>query len=98
MGMVIDFGTLDVVVKPLIDRMDHRYLISAANVEAGDLYADIALKKGEGFLMSVPQTTAECMGEQIHSWVCDALSCAPRDVIVEVQETPRNVEIFTMED
>lgn len=89
-GMVIDFGLVDEMVKPIIDAMDHRYIVSNGNLNAKDPYADVAMELGDDFQMPFPQSTAEFMAAFLHDRICNKLHWTRDLCQVDVQETPRN--------
>lgn len=89
-GMVLDFGFVDEVVKPIVDAMDHRYLVSAANLIADDIYSAVAIKEEHAYILEAEHSTAECMARYFRDKICVALHWPPRDVSITVQETPRN--------
>jgi len=93
-GMVLDFGELDSIAKPLIDEMDHRYIISKANVIAEDKYAVIAMEKQEAYVVECEQSTAELLAKHIHTRVSNALQWPKEWMSVYVQETPRNEAMY----
>lgn len=89
-GMVIDFAELDRVVGPLIDSMDHRYLIGEEQQLANDPYIAPALEEQHGFTLNVNRTTAEELAhwflDEINVMLLPELAC----VSVEVWETAKN--------
>ena len=89
-GMILDFGYVDQVVKPLVDALDHRYLVSNGNLSAGDPYAKIAMDNGDIYMVDMPATTAEYLAAFIHSRVCNKLNWTRDQCQVTVRETPRN--------
>jgi 6-pyruvoyl tetrahydropterin synthase/QueD family protein len=93
-GMVIDFGDVDAQVKPLIDAMDHRYLISNANLNAEDPYAEVAIEVGDDYHLNTLHSTAEFIAAHIHDRVCTKLHWTLDRCRVDVQETPRNTASF----
>jgi len=93
-GMVLDYGLLDQAVKPLIDQMDHRYLVSQSNTRHGDPYAVIASERGDAFILGVPNSTAETLAHLIHGWVRNAFMLQVENVRVIVHETPKSVAVY----
>ena len=96
-GMVIDYGKLDELVKPLIDRMDHRYISSSDNLEHNDPYAALAAERGECVALPVGHTTAEELSKYL-AYECMTLliKFGPVDsVTIIVKETPKSVARFT---
>lgn len=96
-GMVLDFGKLDEVMKPVIDEMDHKYLVSKSNVQAKDPYAKDAQARGDAYMLTTPHSTAEELAQLIHFWTWTGLTIASNNVFVSVQETPKNVAYFGIE-
>ncbi len=94
-GMVLDFGKLDEIMKPKIDAMDHRYLVSQANTRARDPYAEVARSQGHAFMLGIQHSTAELLAQLIHLWAYTELNIPPEWVTVSVEETPRNRAVFT---
>jgi 6-pyruvoyltetrahydropterin/6-carboxytetrahydropterin synthase len=103
-GFVIDFADLDAIVKRLVDVIDHRYLISQANVVAGDIYAKVAMedeeRQGDFVLLPVIQTTAECLCSHIYTEVRRGLMVFLENTehtqrawvsAVRLWETPKNM-------
>lgn len=64
-GMVLDFGQLDRVVKPIVDELDHMYLISESNRANDCPYALIARNQGHARDLNVEHTTAECLSQYL---------------------------------
>jgi 6-pyruvoyl tetrahydropterin synthase/QueD family protein len=93
-GMVLDFGLVDQEVKPIIDAMDHMYLVSDQNIRAQDPIAEICRREGWAYMLNIECSTAEMMAQKIAIMVAERLEWLYEDVIVEVQETPRNVAVY----
>jgi len=93
-GMVMDFGFVDMVLKPLIDEMDHRYIVSQDNIAKKDPYAAVAIDRGDAYMLIADHSTAEEMAQFIQTRVCRALSLLPNKVSISVLETPRNEAIY----
>lgn len=68
-GMVVDYGLMDVIIKPLIDAFDHRYIVSRANRDTMDPYAVTALGNGDAYDLPMNHSTAECMAAYIYSLI-----------------------------
>jgi 6-pyruvoyltetrahydropterin/6-carboxytetrahydropterin synthase len=74
-GMVIDYAQLDRIVKPIVEEMDHRYLVSMDNVNAADPYYLINAQRRENgepddmFLMDIQQSTAELIAGWLYEQV-----------------------------
>lgn len=96
-GMVMDFSAIDTVLKPFIDMLDHRYLVSTENIEHGDPYLKAAqentARHDDYAVLPVQRTTAELLAAHIGKYVSRILyKMAARCEVgaVEVQETERS--------
>lgn len=93
-GMVMDFGDLDAIVKPLIDEMDHYTFFSKSNIVAEPELYELCKRKGWAVELPVENATAEEIASYIHSRVWGSLNLVPERIHVLVQETPRNQAEF----
>lgn len=95
-GMIIDFGVVDRIVKPIIDEMDHRYLASQDNVDKNDPYlaASIMERPDDVYRLTVPHSTAEEIAMELHRKICMALKFTSHNVSVLVQETPKSEALY----
>lgn len=95
-GMVLDYGVMDQIFKPLIDELDHRYIISDDNVTQGDMYADLAAQKGHGVVPHIPFSTAECLAYYFHNKLMSALVERDYRLVVKIQvdETPKSTAVY----
>lgn len=96
-GMVIDYGDLDVVVKPIIDALDHRYIVSDQNIAAGDLYADEAIKRDDAVIPHIAASTAEILAYMFSQKIHDELAAVLGHSVVvgvEVHETPKSTAFY----
>ena len=101
-GMILDYADLDKTVKPLIEAMDHRSLVSVSNYTAGDLYAAAAIYKGQAYVLWVEASTAECLAKMLALAVREGLTehrpeATVTTVIVTVQETPKSKATYREE-
>ena len=63
-GMLLDYGKLDEIVKPMIETFDHRYIISQSNILAEDPYINVAIQRHDAVLApDIRASTAECLSE-----------------------------------
>jgi 6-pyruvoyltetrahydropterin/6-carboxytetrahydropterin synthase len=93
-GMVIDFGEVDKVLKPIIDELDHYTLFSEDNLEQHpDIYA-IFEEHGWAKKLFVRHSTAEELARYFYQRVIVALKWPANNVKVLVQETPRNEALY----
>ena len=84
-GMVIDFGDISTIVRPLIEAMDHSFMVDPSDKLMLEVLSTSGLKRTEvGFY-----STAENIAHWILSQVCDRLFTKPlvSRVRVEVYET-----------
>ncbi len=100
-SMVLDFGDLDRVVKPLVDELDHRYIVSASNLAGGDPYYKAAIDCGDVIELDIAATTAECLAEYFHGQIRMLLPLIfpyfaglVYYLRVSVQETERSVATY----
>lgn len=93
-GMIMDYGKMDEVIKPVIDGyFDHRYLVSNENLEARDKYAEMATERGEAADIFAPASTAECLAELLAGiFIKEGLPIAS----VTVDETPKSSATFVV--
>lgn len=97
MGFVLDYGILKKVVKPVIDVLDHRYMVSLANLSEEDPYMAAAENAGlQDDIVALPiqQTSAECLAEWLKHAIQLSLADFGLDNVavteVEVWETQTN--------
>lgn len=88
-GMVMDYGDLDKVVKPLIDLLDHRYLVSVENEKADDPYAKHA-RPGDAVFLGVRASTAEYLCIWFAQQLFDELPNGVRLYSISVRETEKS--------
>jgi 6-pyruvoyl tetrahydropterin synthase/QueD family protein len=95
LGMIIDYGDLDKIVKPFIDEyLDHYYLVSQANIEGNDpLWMDT---RGHQWcrMLPVQHSTAELMawwiGQELHNKLLPFITLEG----VELWETPKSQAVY----
>lgn len=98
-GMLVDYGKLDALVKPLIDEMDHRYIVSQSNHKCGDPYEAAALKRGDVFPLNAPASTGEYIAEFLWRAILHVLqgsvyTCTRDELTVMVSETPKSTASY----
>lgn len=90
-GMVLDFALLDRACKPIIDELDHKYLISESNRLSDDPYAEIARNQGHAVDMTITYSTAEeiatYLQSEIHNWMVEVEHMPDCTVQVWIWET-----------
>jgi len=95
-GMVLDYGLLDEVVKPLIDSFDHRYIVSQSNIRNMDPYINPATFHGDIALSpDLAASTAECLSDMFAKWILRRLvekhgHAVALSIVVDVQETEKS--------
>ncbi len=103
-GFVIDFAAVKRVLRPVIDRIDHRVLVPARNpavVVTTDGDATVVNYRGNRrfvfptahvAMVEVTDTTAELLAEHLARSVVDGLaaegSASLRRIMVDVEESP----------
>lgn len=91
-GMIMDYGELDDFVKPVIDAMDHRYLVSKDNLDKGNPHAKIAVESQQACMTGSQHSTAEELAQSIHGWL--AVAMLPKfqvnGIAIIVHETPKS--------
>ena len=101
-GFVADFGDVKRIVKEFIDdKWDHRYLVSQANLEAGDVYYNAAryeiLIGDDCVVLDVPQTTAEYLARLLFDTFQELLHRRYPTVVLQwvaVRETPTSEAVY----
>jgi len=101
-GMLIDYGELDKIVKPIVDSIDHRYIVSRSNHNALDPYAVVAQARGDAFLLDAPASTAEFLARFLWHEVFTDLratiyGCARNELVITVNETPKSTATYVYE-
>ncbi len=87
-GWIMDFGDMDKVVKPVIDSLDHRYIVSDQNRSHNNAYAELAIEKGDAVVvLGLEVSTAECIAKWLHTVLSRAMG---HRMLVEIWETPKN--------
>jgi 6-pyruvoyl tetrahydropterin synthase/QueD family protein len=98
-GMVLDFGLLDRAVKPVIDELDHKYMITETNRASNDPYAVAARDNGHAVDLPIMYSTAEMLSEylaeEIKTWIEDVEEIPHTTVQVWVWETVRSAATHT---
>lgn len=97
-GMLLDYGLLDEVVKPLIDSFDHRYIVSQSNIRNLDPYINAATLRGDivqEISLSLAASTAECLSDLFVRLIRERLverhgHAVATSIVVDVQETERS--------
>ncbi len=85
--MVVDFSELDAIMRPLIDALDHRFLVPSKEVAQ---YAPSWLEPGEMASLPVARTTAEELARYIVSvLMAPTSSIRMFDIGVTVWETAK---------
>ncbi len=98
LGWIMDFGDLDAkVVKPIIDQMDHMYLVSNENIHQGNKHAQLAIDEGQAFMLVTQRSTAEMISDVLAKRFFIELSkyVEVTNVSVTVQETSRSAATST---
>jgi 6-pyruvoyl tetrahydropterin synthase/QueD family protein len=102
-GMILDYGDLDKVVKPIIDGvLDHRYIISNQNEVACDEYGTIAAKQGHAARLNIEASTAELLAHWLFIIIRHDILAMYHEawyegfrMAIEVQETDKSFATYT---
>jgi 6-pyruvoyltetrahydropterin/6-carboxytetrahydropterin synthase len=96
-GMIMDYARLDSIVKPIVDELDHRYIISYSNLKADCPYAAAAMVMGHHVALDVEHSTAEEMSRWFYNEICQSFELLGLTFIVwvELWETPKSQAVFT---
>jgi 6-pyruvoyltetrahydropterin/6-carboxytetrahydropterin synthase len=94
-GMVMDFANVDLIVKPLIDLLDHHYIASKNNIALRDPYLAAAKAERPEDVIELPITasTAELIAEWFFEQIAELLEEKCVDIYIEevsLWETARN--------
>lgn len=93
MGFIIDFSDLKRIAKTIVGVLDHKYIVSHANIEAGCPYASIARQRDEAVLLPIHQTSAEYLSDYLKQMLSEQLveEGFAHIAVAEVQvwETPK---------
>jgi len=93
-GMVLDYSKMDAVIKPIIDRYDHRYLVSRENRNLSDPYAEIALRNGDAVDLPVDRSTAECIAFLLYELIEASVKSVSS---IQVDETEKSSALYVHE-
>lgn len=102
-GMVLDFAELDRVVKPIVDELDHRYMVSQYNIAAGDPYAAVAINQGHSVELPCAESTAELLSKYFVDEVDRCMHLmypvmnGSMDIVATVWETPKSTATYHKE-
>jgi 6-pyruvoyltetrahydropterin/6-carboxytetrahydropterin synthase len=96
-GMLMDYGYLDKLVKPIIDALDHRYIVSESNEVSADPYAAVAIMRDDAFILPAKASTAEHIAEYLHDAIARVIDLPATFIAVEVSESPKSMARFDLE-
>lgn len=99
-GMLIDYGVMDSILKPIIDQMDHRYLVSRSNIRQSDPYALLAASNGDAYLLNEVASTAECIAEHLYTKCLEPITEALPEglvftMLVRVDESKKSSAMYS---
>ena len=102
-GMLMDYARLDDFVKPIIQLMDHRYIVSQSNHAANDPYEQVALMRGDIYPLNCPASTAEYLALFLHEEIMagfwdETMAITRNQLRVTVQETEKSTATYETED
>jgi queuosine biosynthesis protein QueD len=96
---IMDYAQLDSMVKPVLEELDHRYIVSAENVNAGCVYYAAAqdAKDESAVRISVERSTAEALCfwfyQQVHGAFL-ATGMLGYWIGITLRETPKSSATF----
>jgi len=94
-GMVLDYGALDEIVKPIIAAIDHRYIVSRSNLEAECVYAMVADEEGHLYDISPAHFASTAEALALHFWRLIVNLTPPSTKLrIEVRETAKSNAIY----
>jgi 6-pyruvoyl tetrahydropterin synthase/QueD family protein len=96
-GWVMDYAQLDAVVKPVIEELDHRYIVSKENLAMEDPYYVIAKERGDDVFLPVERSTVESMCVWLHDQIVGALGLLGMpnvEVAVRLKESSRSTATY----
>jgi 6-pyruvoyl-tetrahydropterin synthase len=100
--MILDYGELDKVVKPLVGVLDHHYLVSQENINAKDPYAEIAIGLQHAVILGTQASTGEMLSHLLLTQIRNKfreVGMNPHLVeSVRVDETPKSTATYYAED
>lgn len=91
-GMLLDFGDLDEVVKPLVERLDHHFIASENSRGCKESLTAIP---GDVVFIDVERTTSELLARWLWDQIVPKLSSRIRSLEVTVKETPKSTVTYT---
>lgn len=101
-GMILDYGDLDKVVKPIIEALDHRYLVSDSNERSVDEYGAIAIRIGDAARLLIEASTAELLAKWLFTFIRHDVLAQYHEtwyegfkLEIEVQETDKSFATYT---
>ena len=94
-SMIIDYGAMDEIIKPIVDAFDHRYIVSRENRDAADPYTEIALRKGDIVDLPAQRSTAEELAKFLFLFIYTKLALRHVNVAyVRVDETEKSTATY----
>ncbi len=105
-GMTIDFTIIKAIIKPLIEKMDHKFIVPGINLKKKnndfyDIYVNnefkATMKKDEIFVFKYPVGSAEYIAKYFYDEILDGLKKIDNDFNMEivVHEGPGNIAIYS---
>ena len=92
-GWIMDYAQLDALVKPVIEELDHRYIVSDENAAMLCPYVPIAYERGDAARVPIERSTAELLSEWLRGEVYSALKLmdlTDASVTVQVRESEKS--------
>jgi len=86
-GMVVDYGNMDAIIKPIIEELDHKYLAFLDDVRCA------TLQVREVIHLPINHSTAECIAEYLFRRIDGQVTWLVKEVTV--CETPKTFATYS---
>ena len=97
-GMVMDFGVISEVVKPIIKQLDHSFMVDPNDTMMHNLLEEAGLKMTAVTFFSTAENIAKWIGEQISTTLFSLPSVSSYSIeLFETQNSSAYVEWFSQE-
>ena len=106
-GMAIDFTVIKTIIKPVIEKLDHKFIVPEADLKENknngfyDIYVNdqfkATMRKNEIFIFKYPVGSAEYLAKYLYDEICTELDKMDNNFSMEitVHEGPGNIAVYT---
>jgi len=94
----MDYAQMDAIIKPIVEELDHRYIVSSENLRAKCPYAELALEREEAVRIRVERSTVENMSEWFFMEIRNALvllDLTDMKVRIDIRESLKSTCTYT---